>query len=520
MMMKFRQLIRLARQFRLQSGQIQHRLLLYWFSMLLVLLGLLMLLLTVTGTLSTSEKKLSTELSRQEISFLASLDTQMDSLESSAIALSENAAVIIDETLGIRSISTLNDAPDQLLKLETALFPLVSNTLDSGPCSGAFIVLNATTNTTVPDAEKSRAGLYVRYANLSTTRSAQQDKFYFRGIADVARSRSMEMHNRWDLEFDISLLPGYGQLVNHASGRLADNCLWSASIRLPGTWENVIFLCVPIISKNGDIRGVCGMEISDLYFRLAYPAAESDFGSITAVLAPVSGDKADMSKGLTCGVDDSSMVGDGKLDIKEGSSYNRYTAGSSGSDPENGSNFLGRHHILDCKTSEGSPLAALTLISEESFDAARLQDRLRWTSFSLLYLILVTALSLYLSRRFVRPIASRMGTLTEEVRTLAENNETAQKEIARLAYSRKTEIDPYNYQQFLDGIKTLTPKERKIFEYYVSGMTLQEILAAEGIKESTLRYHNRNLYSKLGVNSLKQMLRFAALMKQDGHENE
>ena len=37
-----------------------------------------------------------------------------------------------------------------------------------------------------------------------------------------------------------------------------------------------------------------------------------------------------------------------------------------------------------------------------------------------------------------------------------------------------------------------------------------------GIKESTLRYHNRNIYSKLGVNYLKQMLLYAALMKQEG----
>ena len=30
-----------------------------------------------------------------------------------------------------------------------------------------------------------------------------------------------------------------------------------------------------------------------------------------------------------------------------------------------------------------------------------------------------------------------------------------------------------------------------------------------------LRYHNKNIYSKLGVNSLKQLLRYAALMRQD-----
>lgn len=37
----------------------------------------------------------------------------------------------------------------------------------------------------------------------------------------------------------------------------------------------------------------------------------------------------------------------------------------------------------------------------------------------------------------------------------------------------------------------------------------------KNIKESTLRYHNRNIYSKLGINSLKQMLRYASIMVQE-----
>ena len=93
--------------------------------------------------------------------------------------------------------------------------------------------------------------------------------------------------------------------------------------------------------------------------------------------------------------------------------------------------------------------------------------------------------------------------------------ESAQTEISRLAYSRKQEIDPDDYQRFLDGIKTLTPAERRIFDYYLDGKTVKEILVIASIKESTLRYHNQNIYSKLGVNSLKQLLRYAALMRKE-----
>lgn len=93
--------------------------------------------------------------------------------------------------------------------------------------------------------------------------------------------------------------------------------------------------------------------------------------------------------------------------------------------------------------------------------------------------------------------------------------ETAQAEISRLAYSRKQEVDPDDYSRFLCGIRTLTPTERKVFNYYLDGKTTKEILEIAGIKESTLRYHNQNIYGKLGVSSLKQLLRYAALMKQE-----
>jgi len=36
----------------------------------------------------------------------------------------------------------------------------------------------------------------------------------------------------------------------------------------------------------------------------------------------------------------------------------------------------------------------------------------------------------------------------------------------------------------------------------------------EGIKESTLKFHNRNIYTKLGISSRKELLMYAALMQK------
>lgn len=71
---------------------------------------------------------------------------------------------------------------------------------------------------------------------------------------------------------------------------------------------------------------------------------------------------------------------------------------------------------------------------------------------------------------------------------------------------------------FLNGVQTLTKAERKIFDWYLEGKTATEILELADIKQGTLKFHNHNILGKLGVSSRKQMLRFAALMKQQEHD--
>lgn len=59
---------------------------------------------------------------------------------------------------------------------------------------------------------------------------------------------------------------------------------------------------------------------------------------------------------------------------------------------------------------------------------------------------------------------------------------------------------------FISGLKQLTPTEKKVYDAYISRITTKEIMANLNIKESTLKYHNRNLYGKLGVSSRKELL--------------
>lgn len=66
---------------------------------------------------------------------------------------------------------------------------------------------------------------------------------------------------------------------------------------------------------------------------------------------------------------------------------------------------------------------------------------------------------------------------------------------------------------FTEKLPALTPTENKIYNCYLEGKTTKEIMASLNIKENTLKYHNKNLYGKLGVSSRKELLYFAKMLK-------
>ena len=97
----------------------------------------------------------------------------------------------------------------------------------------------------------------------------------------------------------------------------------------------------------------------------------------------------------------------------------------------------------------------------------------------------------------------------EELQLERQQMQTA---LNRLANACRNESVSESFQTFLDGIPTLTNTERRIFDGYVAGLRSREIVEQLDIKDSTLRYHNKNIYNKLGVTSLKELLQYVAIL--------
>ena len=62
---------------------------------------------------------------------------------------------------------------------------------------------------------------------------------------------------------------------------------------------------------------------------------------------------------------------------------------------------------------------------------------------------------------------------------------------------------------FLEGLSTLTKTERAIYDLYLDDRNTQEILENLEITSNTLKFHNKNLYTKLGVSSRKRLVAIA-----------
>ena len=93
-------------------------------------------------------------------------------------------------------------------------------------------------------------------------------------------------------------------------------------------------------------------------------------------------------------------------------------------------------------------------------------------------------------------------------------------EIEQLSEKHENNIVLEEYEYFLCNLSTLTASEYRIYELYLQGKNGKQIAEIVGIKENTLKFHNKNIYSKLGISSRKQLLKFAALKQQQDRKGE
>lgn len=118
------------------------------------------------------------------------------------------------------------------------------------------------------------------------------------------------------------------------------------------------------------MRGICGAELSDLYFRLTYPAVDSAYGSMVTVLAPIDGDRLLLGQAMIGSPGGSYLTADGTLTCKTGRYYNTYSDGSR--------TYLGLHEPIGATDAAGRKLAAVVLVPGCRLRTLEARSRMVW----------------------------------------------------------------------------------------------------------------------------------------------
>ncbi|MBQ3076549.1 MAG: helix-turn-helix domain-containing protein [Clostridia bacterium] len=547
--------------------------------LLLAILLLLTLLagLLLTGRFDSAGKNAAEALELQMEMFEKDVATAFSRLAAAGISLTEDLAVLLDAHCAARGL-TVEDLSDNAAEIaavqELLLEPLRQKLLQEN-CSGVFLMLEATANRRLAGAAHSRTGLYLQRSGYKT---ANKSVSLYRGLAEVGRRHHLVLHNSWRLEFRTDVFPNYKEAAALAGRPREEAWMLTGMVPLPGTSERVLLLALPVVGEGGRFYGVCGFEISASYFA-TYHAQPTKLSHLTCLLTGDSTEDGllDADQGLSCGVSkDYYRAPRGALALRPAQHGLSRLTGEELS-------YIGLTRTLSLSPSN-PPHTLAVLMLRSDYDRAvttsLLQNVLLWA----LLLFFAVSCCLFFSRHYLTPIQKSLEQIKSDRReaarspypeindlflylaeqdrkhedslhALAEEKQAAQserdrleqeyhrarlvydkarndcvlaqtelaearRELDRLASSRKSEIDPADYQHFLTGIGLLTVTERRIFDWYLEGKSAKEILVLSGIMESTLKYHNRNILGKLGLSSRKQMLRYAALMKQQEQAGE
>ena len=539
--------------FGLKRHTLRHKLFGYMFILTILLLVLffagVFLIMGFTGT----KQKFYETLNFQSQVLERQISDHFNGLAVMGIQLAEDSDRIIASYLEDNSLEfdQLNGSETHLAALQEALLDPLKHKLLESDCTGAFILLDAQVNPSGMDAAVSRSGLYLQRGSLD---SSDSSILLYRGLAALGKSKDCMPHRKWRLEFHTDQLPDYEIIKSKASLPLLSGYYLTDMAVLPGTSERITLLALPMSDENGQFFGICGLEISESYFKHVFQQPSS----LSRALFCLSRG----SHGLEDADDCFSTGIAGGYYLAPTGTYRVKSCGSGLSCFQNGdSSYIGV--ITPVTLCPGDvPFSLSVLTPLEDYRAQAVTDGLRILLLLLLSLFAAVSCCLYFSHRYLIPVRQGLERIRQKeydsgdtsiaeiddlfaflaeqdriseaaLETARAENATAQaslkqmyskqqenlQQIERLAYSRKTEVDPLDYQNFLTGIDSLTGTERKVFDYYLQGKTVKEIMELSGVKESTIRFHNRNIYSKLHVTSLKQLLRYAAIMKQD-EENE
>lgn len=528
----------------------RRRLLLYMGALAALLLFSLFAVLLLLGQLKSPREEMKKSLTFQMEAFRSDVTSLWRNVSVMGVHLSEDMTALIEER--VKDFDALSGSADALEQLEASMLGSLCQYVQQADCSGGFVLLSVSLN---PDAAAdSFSGLYVQRSNAEHTTS---DLLLYRGMADIGRQHRVMPHRKWAQEFCPADFSGLADQLEAASAPIERACRTTELLTLPGTTEQAILLSVPMVGADGRVYGLCGFSVNQTYFS-AHHAQPSAVSSLACVLSDAA-EGLHIQKGLLtypaggfCFVPDELLA---EKSLRGGLSAFVGTELS----------FVGISEPFTVAAGDEAPHDLTVLIPKSDYDRALLKSRLEAAGVLMLLLFFAVSCCLFYTRRYLRPILRDIERLKDEsggtqmtfdelqpvsarlrsheqtitvletekldlqgqvehmqsqVVDTQEQLDDSLAEIRRLAYLGKKELDPADYQKFLEGYAKLSSKELEICAALAKGLSARQCAEQTGNALSTIDTYRKRVYGKTNIHRVRQLRLCYALMQLEQAEQD
>lgn len=527
-------------QLKTESISMRRRFYFFIISAIAIVLSLILLLFNLFGIMNPTNRQIVEILDTQLLSYADNIEDDYNKIAAHAISFSEQLETAIQHYLTENNLTfdALENNPDILADLQNHLYDVVYLNMQLAPSSGAFYILDTTVNSRSETPYYN--GIYLKYINIYSENTVNNEISLYRGSYTTGKENNLSFHSGWQNEMQTDFFSNNNSLF-------ADNphYILSPTVEIPGTWERARYVYVPLYDLKDNIIGICGFEVSDLYFQLSEKTSDDSLGQLIGAL-----------------LDQNQDIYSGQFNL---SRYNVTNSGIQALEKRNITIFdfhtekcIGRTQTIQLGNNS---FTVAIMLPEAQYESLLKKKQFKTAAVILFVVVFAFIYSVIISKKYVSPIIKSLEQIKsndgsgtnlkireiddlfafleekdilyeqklqdlEKSQKIAEEEaertkrayekaleeySLAQSEIQHLSDEHKKEIVLEDYEFFLCNLSTLSPAEYKIYELYLSGKTAREIVDVLGITENTLKYHNKNIYSKLGISSRKQLLRFAAL---------
>jgi DNA-binding CsgD family transcriptional regulator len=497
--------------------------------LVLTLLSFVFIILLLTGTFTAGLREAEGFYANELKRIAAAVEKEYGHVSASAVGLSASLSQSMERFLSEKglSVADLSEAPEVLEELLDRDFDRLLFSLEKTGASGAFIVLDATVNKQAEAAEFSRAGLYLKNMEPNIISSAPPTVTILRGFPDIARDRGYSLHAQWDMEFMIDSPPHFFlpfEKVMEKEHPLSRLYYWSGAMTLPKTSEDAMLCIVPLIDSSGNVFGVCGYEVSAMLFKLKFIPDNSTYHRIFCMLAPMEDSALQAENALLSGNYDAFGVSG---DIKPLIIKNRGRLLVS-YEQQAGISLAGLHRKIRLYPEDSAfaeeHFAVGVLMPQEDLGRLLALLNIRLIVLCALFLLAGIGASVFIGNKYMNPIMEGLNAIgSQDIDSITSTNITEIDEIIRQIKARRTGKAPLPddiFTDFIERVKTLTPTEKLIFQYYLEGKSTGEILELMYISANTLKTHNNHIYAKLNVSSRNELSLYISLMEKSGRLSE